>query len=171
MPTSNAKIIEQSFKAYIAKFMTKVEDQLCVLIQDAFQYVDAEREFNQFTGNAVASLQAVIYRDGEPSIFIDSRGITTAENPLRKKVQYGEHAWLDNPVEGEPRGVAGSTDEEDEYGIDTALRNINAHRSVAPKKGVAALVSYGARYVTFELGTAMMIAKEDLVRQIRSIMI
>lgn len=172
MPTSNGSIVRSSFERFRRKLLTHLENQLCVVIQDAFRYVDSERTFNQFTGNAVASLQAVIYTDGEPSIFIDSRDMTRAVNPIRRKIRLEEgRVWLDNPVEGDARGVKGETDEENEYGFETALRNIDRHRSAAPKRGVAALVSYGVRYVTFELGTAMLIAREDLARQIKGIMI
>lgn len=169
MPTSNAAIIESSFSKFRERLMTEVENALIGIVVDLFQQLDADREWSQFTGNALGSLSCTIYRDGNATAFIDSKGITSAKNPISKKIQFGYGLHLSDPIEGDERTVKGETEEEKEYGYETARRVINQHGRVAPHRGVAALIAYGVRYVFFDLyGT---ISKEDLIRKIKSLYI
>ena len=175
MPTSNAAIIESSFKRFRNKLMAAYENEICTVIEDLMVFAESifrADGYQQFTGNALNSLHAVVFVDGSPSTEISSSGITSAiGKPIRSKIKNGEEAYLSNPVEGNPRSVAGTTNEEDEYGIDTSRRVIKENSHLMPKKGVAAIIAKGVRYIQFNFEIGGQIAKDELLRKIKSLYI
>lgn len=155
--------------------MVAYENEICAVIEDLMVFAESVFRadgYEQFTGNALNSIHAVVFIDGSPSTEINSSGITSAiGRPIRRKIQKGENAILSNPVEGEFRSVTGRTDEEDEFGIETSKKVIKENSHLMPKKGVAAIIAKGVRYIQFNFDVGGQIAKDELLRKIKSLYI
>lgn len=145
MRHDNAKTLREGFKkaqAAIEGYMQEkmVESAIKLLLEVAKQ-----REFQGFTGNTQTSYTCGIYFDGRLiKGGIIHQGVWT-ERPRRKKVQFGEYAYLKRPYEGRPRGVRGMVDiTSDRWGQHTAEDFLKEHK--APRGSLALVMTTGTEY-------------------------
>lgn len=110
-----------------------------ILLDDA----KFKAEYRSFTGNTITSLAFGLY---ENTVLQDVVFISGLKAPVHIKVQKGEYVYLEDPYEGEARGVRGKVDIRYDTGEETSIK---ALQKVRPKGGNGIIVTTGTEYSTF----------------------
>lgn len=109
------------------------------LLNDA----EAQREYNDFTGNTFTSLAYGVYSGGalEDVFFVN------AKEAIHRKVYKGETITLSTTYDGRDNvTVVGKVGISDDFGIETSVRQLE---QVCPKGGRGVVITTGTEYSTF----------------------
>ena len=96
-----------------------------ILLDDA----EFRAGYKSFTGNTLTSLAFGVYKDSRLTDIVFISGL---KSPVRVKVRNGEYVYLEEPYEGNPRGIRGQVDVTDQWGDETSIKTLN---SLCPKGG------------------------------------
>lgn len=110
-----------------------------LLLNDA----QAKAEYQSFTGNTLTSLAFGLYENNSLQDVVFISGLKA---PVHIKVQKGEYVYLEDPYEGEARGVIGKVDIYDDTGEETSIRTL---QGLCPKGGNGIIITTGTEYSTF----------------------
>lgn len=110
-----------------------------ILLEDA----QFRAEYQSFTGNTLTSLAFGLY---ENTRLTDVIFISGLKAPVRAKVENGKYVYLEEPYEGNPRGVRGQVDISDAWGDETSIKTLSG---LCPKGGNGIIVTTGTEYSTF----------------------
>lgn len=142
MSHDNAKILKEGLEKGYKMIIDHLFKQCYELCERLLMEVPKHREFLGFTGNTQTSYSCGLYVDGR------LEGIVVQDNwhnpPLRKKVAYGEWAWLRQPYEGRSRSVRGKVATASEYGQETSFKFLQAYK--AKKKHIQIVMTTGTEY-------------------------
>lgn len=130
------KIAKEKIRSAVLKQLAKYGK---LLLNDA----QAKAEYQSFTGNTLTSLAFGLYENNSLQDVVFISGLKA---PVRIKVQKGEYVYLEDPYEGEARGVRGKVDIRYDTGEETSIK---ALQKVRPRGGNGIIVTTGTEYSTF----------------------
>lgn len=100
-------------------------------------------KFQSFTGNTLTSIAFGLYENNNLIAYSFIEGLKPA---IRAKVQNGVFVYLQNPYEGEARGVSGQVAIDEKYGYQTSERIL---KELRPKGGSGIIMTTGTEYSEF----------------------
>lgn len=141
----NRRVLTNGFASFGKAISKYVEDSLTDAAAELLMAVSRNRTFVGFTGNTQTSYACGVYVNGTCRHIIFQRN--WMQPPVRMKIRYGELVFLSNPYEGEARAVRGGVDLNAEFGQETSVRFLMAHK--CPKDGWGLVVTTGTEYSEF----------------------
>lgn len=145
MSHDNAKILKEGLQKGYKMIIDHLFKQCYELCERLLLEVPKHREFLGFTGNTQTSYCCGLYIDGilEAVILQDNWHAP----PRRKKIAYGEWAWLRQPYEGRPRSIKGKVPTDGGYGMDTSVSFLQSYK--AKKNHIQIVMTTGTEYSVY----------------------
>lgn len=169
MSHNNAKTLRDGLMKARTIMRKHLEQQLREICEHILLQVPRFREYKGFTGNTQTSYTCGIYVNGN----LVKNGIVRQPNwntrPLRRKINYGEWAWLAEPydVNSEPRSVQGKVPITGlPLGAEESIRFL---RSYHPASRIAIVMTTGTEYSEYleeELGLDVLTNTFDYAARI-----
>lgn len=141
----NKRALDYGFSAFKKAREEYILDCLEQSAVELLEVVAKHREFQGFTGNTQTSYACGIY------VNKSCRRIVLQNNwnepPRRVKIPPGKFVYLENPYEGDARGVRAirSVTNDGDYGQNTSVRFLMEYDST-PKEGWGLVMTTGTEY-------------------------
>lgn len=139
---SNKEVLDKGF----AKAHDIIEEALVSSLKkscmDLLKEVEFHRGYEGFTGQTQTSYMGGLYIDGRLAAIFNQHN--WLQRPRRSKVPLNKFVYLEDPYEGEARGIRGSVDIDEPSGATLSLRMLREYKP--PSKGIAIMVTTGTEY-------------------------
>lgn len=139
---NNKDTIDKGLKKGLQMIEEAIISSLRESCQALLREVQFHRSYAGFTGQTQTSYMAGLYVNGKLRVLFNERN--WLERPRRSKVPLNKFVWLDNPYEGQSRGVRGAVDIDDPSGVRLSTQILQEYNP--PKDGWAIMVTTGTEY-------------------------
>jgi hypothetical protein len=142
----NIKTLKKGFALFDKAIEDYVIDTLTNSGELLLAAVARNRTYTGFTGNTQTSYACGIYAHGVLKNVVYQQNWSAP--PVRMKVQKNQFVFLSRPYEGNPRGVRGAVDVDNNFGLATSLEFLRQYKG-SVKNGWGFVITTGTEYSEF----------------------